>query len=123
MRRLVHTTEGWMDLNATRGFSTLTVVVTAFDVETGWESASKFWDQRHSEESLASVIAEARGVPADEAQRIADETLQQWRARGGETAERASRKFIGFIASAVGLAIIGALALVAAVVLLIVGWL
>jgi len=100
------------------------VTVTAFDDDLGWESAQKVSNQRSSEEPLAEVIAEVRGVSADEAERIAAQTLDQWRARGGEKADRDDgRTVIAILASTFGLAAMGALALVAVVVWMLVSWL
>jgi hypothetical protein len=57
-------------------------------------------------------------VPQDEAQRTADETLEQLRARGAEAANRrASRRFFSGVAVALGLR---TLAVIAAVVVLLV---
>jgi hypothetical protein len=125
VRRLVETSEGWVELDASRiAVSGLCVTVTAFADDLGWESTQKVWNQRYSEEPFAEVIAEVRGVPADEAERIAAETLDQWRARGGETADRDDgRTVIAYLASTFGLAAVGVLALVALVVWLVVGWL
>lgn len=114
-----------MELDATSlEIAGLSVVVTAFDDETGWESTSKNWHQSRSEGPFATVIAEVRGVPAEECERIAEETLEQWRARGGETADRGDGwKVISILGTTFGLACVGALALLGFVVWLLIDWL
>jgi len=46
----------------------------------GWVVAESDWDENDYE---LAVAIEALGVPAAEAQRIAQQTEQEWRARGG----------------------------------------
>jgi hypothetical protein len=71
MRRLVETSQGWLELDATRiQVSGLEVVVTAFEAENGWQLESKAWNQRYSDETFAQTIMDVRGVDATEAGRI-----------------------------------------------------
>jgi hypothetical protein len=125
VRRLVQTSKGWVELDATRvQVSGLTVIVTAFEDESGWQLESKAWNQRYGNETLAEAIVEVRGVDAGDAERIAQETLEQWRERGGETADRErGRTVLAYLVSTFGLAAIGAAAVVALVVWLLVRWL
>lgn len=125
MRRFVETSGGPLALDVTYiRLSGVSVVATAYGEDAGWESSTKSWNERYSDESLAEAIAEVGGVPADEAQRVADETLEQWRARGGESADRADERTVTkYLVGTFGLAAFGACAVLALLAWLLIGWL
>ena len=119
MRRLVQTSAGWMALDLmwmTRSAGGLNVTVALFGVD-GWQSAMGRWSERNDEgESLADVI-EALPLPRTEAELIATQTLEEWRASGREQESKDSAPNPALLlAGTFGLAAIGAAALVAAAI-------
>ena len=77
MKRLVETSVGLIaiDLSDEQRFASLLRV----DGD-GWVVTESDWDDRDDE---LGVAIEALGVPATEAQRIGEQTEQEWLARGG----------------------------------------
>jgi hypothetical protein len=65
-----------------------------------------------NEGSLAAFLVDMAGVPLEEASLIADESVREWRERGGEDEDRwEKREMIAYLGTTFGLAAIGALAL------------
>jgi hypothetical protein len=121
VKRLVRTSRGWIELDLDSiEFAGFHVRVAVFHAE-GWASAEETWNAKYPMEgrSFATFLADIARIPEDEAARIAEESIREWRERGGEREDRAEkRQTIAFLATTFGLAGIGALALLALVVLL-----
>jgi hypothetical protein len=76
-----------------------------------------------NEASLAAFLSEIADIPTDEAARIAEESVRAWRERGGEDEDRWERReLIAYLGTTFGLAAIGAIALLALIVVLVI-WL
>jgi len=85
------------------------VWITAFDSE-GWESGRATWHDDGSS-SLEDVIAEVVGVPTEEAARIAEGCMVEWRTRERqEVATREWRRIKAVLFALFGLAAAGAAA-------------
>ena len=113
MKRLVHTSGEWIELDVNQiQIAGLGVRATVFPDE-GWAAAEESWNAKYSEgKSLERFVAEIAGIPEPEASEIVRESLREWRERGGEKEERGEkRKMIAMLTSTFGLAAIGALAL------------
>ena len=123
MKRLVETSEGWIELDfeldSDKGF---TVWAVAFD-RTGWRSVENIWESE-SDESLENFLAAFAGVSADEATEIAHESIAQWRARGGDIRQQeendgnSGRWLVVAVALLVGFVCLIPLALLALLVIL-----
>ena len=123
MKRLVRTSGGWVELDLNQmpisGFS---VRVTVFGDEE-WASAEETWNAKWpvNEGSLAAFLVDMAEIPLDEASRIAEESVREWRERGGEDEERLGKwEMIAYLGTTFGLAAIGALALLALIAFLVV---
>ena len=122
MKRLVETSGGRIELDVTEQIKRAggtSVRVVRFDSD-GWQVAEGWWSRNLDQEagSLPEVIERIAGVPPAEAKRIADETLRDFRERGGESEKPAG--VLRVVLPTVALAGVGAVALVAFVVWLIV---
>jgi hypothetical protein len=119
MKRLVETSGGRIELDLTElRIGGLNVRVSVFG-DDGWDAGRHAWSEQYSEnETLSDVIEKAVGLPRDEAERIASETLDQWKTRGGEDADRDGRT-VTYVAATFGLAALGLGALIAVVVWLV----
>jgi hypothetical protein len=120
MKRLVETSGGQIELDLTKlKIGGLNVRVSVFG-DDGWDAARHVWSEQWSEnETLADAIGKTVSLPRDEAVRIASETLDQWKARGGEEEDRDGRG-VTYVAATFGLAALGLVALIALVVWLVV---
>jgi hypothetical protein len=106
-----------LELRRLPGPGGLTVVIVIFG-DDGWEAAKERWNDKYSEESLADAI-EGLSLPRPEAEGIARSTLEQWRSNGWEQAQQeAAPRVIPVLVSTFGLAAIGVVAIVVAVILL-----
>jgi hypothetical protein len=121
VKRLVHTSRGWVELDlsqiAIAGFN---VRVTVFG-ERDWASAEETWNAKWpvNEGSLAAFLSEIADIPVEEAARVAEESVREWRERGGEEEDRWERReLIAYLGTTFGLAAIGAIALLALIALL-----
>lgn len=122
VKRLVHTSRGWIELDLDQmEFAGFNIRVAVFG-EDGWASAEETWNATWpvDDKSFEAFLADIAGVPRDEAAQIAQESIDKWRARGGEIEEREEkRKVIAWLASVLGLAALGALALLAVVIIVV----
>ena len=119
MKRLVETSGGPIELDLTKlKVGGLNVRVSVFG-DDGWDAGRHAWSEQYSEnETLSDVIEKAVGLPRDEAQRIASETLDQWKARGREDADGDGRTMT-YVVATFGLAALGLGALIALAVWLV----
>jgi hypothetical protein len=122
VKRLVRTSRGWVELDISdmpvAGFN---VRVTVFG-DRDWALSEETWNAKWpvNEGSLAAYLSEMAYIPMDEASRIAEESVREWRERGGEDEERLGRwEMIAYMGGTFGLAAIGVLALLALVVFLV----
>jgi hypothetical protein len=120
MKRLVDTSGGPIELDLTKlKVGGLNVRVSVFG-DDGWDTGRQAWSEQYSEkETLADLIERIAGLPRDEAHRIAAETLDQWKTRGGEGADDDGRTWT-FVAGTFGLAALALVALVAVAVWLVI---
>jgi hypothetical protein len=117
VQRLVTTSAGAcaFDFNLSPGG--LMIWITAFDSE-GWESGRATWHDDGSA-SFEEVIAEVVRVPTEEAARVAEACMGEWRARERqEVATREWRRIKAVLFAVFGLAAAGVAALVWLVVTL-----
>jgi len=119
MKRLVETSGGQIELDLTKlKIGGLNVRVNVFG-DDGWDIGRHSWSEQYSEnETLADVIEKKAGLPQDEAERIASETLAQWKARGGEEEDRDGRA-VTYVGATFGFAALGLVVLIAVVVWLV----
>jgi hypothetical protein len=119
VKRLVQTSRGWLQLDPSHldRFG-LGIHVTVFG-DGGWSTTEETWNERWPGEyaDFEEFLVALANVPPDEAARISEETLRQWRERGGEKEDRVdAREAIWFAGLTFALAGLGAVALVGAVV-------
>jgi hypothetical protein len=119
MKRVVETSGGRIELDLTKlKIGGLNVRVSVFG-DDGWDAGRHAWSEQYSEsETLSDVLEKSVGLPRDEAERIASETFDQWKARGGEGEDQDSRAW-AYVAATFGLAALGLVALIAVVVWLV----
>jgi hypothetical protein len=129
-QRIVPTSRGVIKLNLMNFFGRLHVGVDAFDDE-GWEEGGRAlgWSEdaqggrgyveRGGRATLAEAIAEVAGIPPDEADRIAAETLEEWPRRldaeDRRSADEARRVF--YLLAGALVVLVAALVTLAAVLL------
>jgi len=99
------------------GFVNVEIVV--FETGSEWTSTAQIWTEGTPDSSLASVIADLRQIPDGEAQHIADETLEQWRVRGGPEEGHLGPKGTAIFSGLFVLVALGAVALAAVAVWLV----
>jgi hypothetical protein len=118
LRRLVTTSKGQIELDVTDVLG-LEVRAQTFD-EDGWEQVDAKWKKGSGE--LSSFLMSAFGLPNEEADVIARQSLDQWHSRGGTEQDRIPK--FGWIAlfGVLGAPLLAAAAIVALIVVLIV-WL
>jgi hypothetical protein len=119
VKRLVQTSRGPISIGVVYGKEFGLGVTVAVFGEDGWVSTDGRWFARGAEEPLEVYLADLVGLDRDEAHAIAEETLRQWRERGGEDrsgfADRVARaQVIARVAAVLLLAATGPLALLAA---------
>ena len=116
MRRLIETSVGRVALDARNvAIGGVSVTISAFN-DDGWELASHTWGERWNEsQTLAQALADTTGLPPDEAEQAAADTVREWKRRGGDVPEDA-RGVIAALAGTFGLAALGVIALAAVLV-------
>ncbi len=114
MRRLVETTAGRLELEVHKPkVGGLSVGVTLFASD-GWESAHDVWGENFAEgQTLAQAIEKTAGLSQEDAERIAMDTLRQWRDHGGEEPDPDETKILAYVGGTFGLAALGLAGLVA----------
>ncbi len=96
--RLVETSAGWILLGPqlAPGLRREAVNISVFGPD-GWTVYTGLWSRRDGE-PLGAMLAAVCGIPSDEAERIADEVLEEWRSRGDpRRGRRERRSFLGFM--------------------------
>jgi hypothetical protein len=121
VKRLLQTSAGWIEIHVSQEIKSaggINVGVVRFDAD-GWEAAEGWWNRNLEDErgSLPHVIEQTAKIPAEEASRIADEVLSEWRARGGESED--PTPVLRYLVPIFGLAAVGGVALIALVVWLV----
>jgi hypothetical protein len=119
MQRLVETSGGRIELDLTKlKIGRLNGRVSVFG-DDGWDTARHVWSEQSSEnETLADVLEKTADLSRDEAERIASETLEQWKTRGGEEEDRDGRA-VTYVGATFGLAALGTIALIVVVIWLV----
>jgi hypothetical protein len=119
VKRLVQTSRGWLQLDPSHlGRFGLGIRVTVFE-DGDWSTAEESWNARWPGEyaDFEEFLVDLAKLPPDEAARISEETLRQWRERGEEDEDRIdAREAIWFAGLTLALAGLGAVALVGAIV-------
>jgi hypothetical protein len=122
VKRLVRTSQGWVELDVDEiSIAGFHVRVTVFG-EGGWARAEETWNAKWpiDEKSFEMFLADIAAIPPDEAVRIAEESVREWRERGSETERRSEKRaVIAWLTTMFGLAALGAIALIAITVFLI----
>ena len=122
MRRLVRTSQGWIEFRLEPiAFSGVSVRALTFGERGGWASAEEYWNSNYTAgKPLDRFLADVADLPHDEAARIAGETLDAWQRRAGSAERADERKLVRRVAGIYGFAAWGAVVLVSIVVILLV---
>src|SRR5438045_5314512 len=91
MKKIVKTSRGWLDIDmATSGWHG----ATSFG-EDGWEDEGAVWNETYGADrgqpTLASFLAATAGIPAEEADALAEQVLHEWGERQGTVAVERER--------------------------------
>jgi hypothetical protein len=121
VKRLVQTSNGWVEIELTQlGSMGMTATIAVFG-DGGWARVERHWNRSMASDwnadprTLPELLAELASIPQEEATTIVDATVSEWRSRGGNLEDRSEkRKLFATLASVATLAVIGAVAIAAA---------